>query len=299
MPLVAQADRDLLEALHAGIAKRDLARVQQALASGADPNAAFRGRRPLDELRFPSEVHRRIVDVLLDAGARLEETRYAPPLGLVTAAADAQPRIVEQLLAQDVDVDHVGILPHTQVGMKRFTPLQAAIYVSGVSDHYDPHSRQAYRDVVLRLLEAGADPMANVREDTTLHHAAAACDAEVIEALLRAGAEPNARERHHERTPLFTAVDGLCPEAVGPLVAAGAEPDAEDASRRTPLSYLLRKAVIAREHVEITRALLAAGAQMPPDLDALRLDANKNRLAGAELLALLEAADPGPAARAH
>jgi len=282
----AEADAGV-RALHDAILQRDIEAVRRQLDSGVDPDAELRGERPLDRVRFPSTTHREIAAALLDAGAQLDGTRYNPPLGLVVAAADAQPRVVDRLLERGVEVDFIGILPHHQVGMKRFTPLQAAIYVSGTGEHYDRASRDAYRRVVARLLSAGADPMANSREDTTLHHAAQSCDRRIVDAVLRAGGRVDARERYQQRTPLFSAIDGLCPEAAELLLRAGADPDALDSQRRTPLASILGKKVLAREHVEIAKLLLEAGAERPSGEAQRTLERNHNRVAGRELSELL------------
>ncbi|MFC1654798.1 ankyrin repeat domain-containing protein [Myxococcota bacterium] len=91
--------------------------------------------------------------------------------------------------------------------------------------------------IVDLLLERGApvDVQANKTLWTPLHILACAGDqAGIALSLVKAGADPNARDRWG-RTPLhWFAMDGDC-EAVDVLIDAGADPDAQDLDGFTPL----------------------------------------------------------------
>lgn len=108
----------------------------------------------------------------------------------------------------------------------RETPLHAALCKAG---------RPAYNLVVEVLLNSGANPNAatnpdietdafmrdcRTRGETPLHRAAAFGDAEVIERLLRAGAQVDARDAHGE-TPLGWASWHLRPGRILKLLCYG------------------------------------------------------------------------------
>ena len=113
--------------------------------------------------------------------------------------------------------------------------------------------------VVQALLAAGADPNAryNEHEWTLLHRAIRANkDPAVVRALLAAGADPDARYAD-EGTSLHHAVffnEKL--ELVQALLATGTDPNARDEGERTPLHWAVRKS----EDPAVVQALLAAGA---------------------------------------
>jgi len=80
---------------------------------------------------------------------------------------------------------------------------------------------------------------------------------EVVKALLKEGADPNAREDLWERTALhWAARNSTNPVTVKVLLAAGAELNARDDWKHTPLHL----AALRNENPEVVEALLAAGA---------------------------------------
>ena len=90
-------------------------------------------------------------------------------------------------------------------------------------------------------------------------------DPALIEVLLVAGAEVNARTEHRQHTPLhLVAMNGADPAAMEALLAAGAEVDARDNEGATPLH-----SAAAYSRGEVVEALLAAGAD-PNARDAHR-----------------------------
>jgi ankyrin repeat protein len=116
-------------------------------------------------------------------------------------------------------------------------------------------------DVVLRLLDANADVDLPNNQGWTPLHCSTFCgneakDVAIVEAILDAGADPNAVEPTYGETPLHYAVKATnSPEMVKLLIDAGADVNATSTSGDTPLQF-----AVAKGNSEIAEVLLAAGA---------------------------------------
>ena len=110
---------------------------------------------------------------------------------------------------------------------------------------------------VRACLAAGADPHGKQRDLTPLHNAATSSGhPEAIEALVAAGADPNAKGPA-DWTPLHIAAGSSDhPEVIKALVAAGADPMARGLIGETPLHL----AAGSSKHPEVIEALVVAGA---------------------------------------
>jgi truncated hemoglobin YjbI len=184
------------------------------------------------------------------------------------------------------DVDRALALADPACGALRFAGLLATMIDSGDS-------------VLLGYVGArvAADPaLAHERYAgwTLLHRAAAAGNTEMVEMLLRLGADPNARDGGGH-TPLYSVgnecrVEGGA-QVVRALVQAGASVDAADGVKRTtPLHMAAR-----RGNVEVAQALLDCGASIEACDSAgetpLRRAVNCDKVEVARLL-LERGADP-------
>jgi truncated hemoglobin YjbI len=162
----------------------------------------------------------RIVVVLLRLGADAQASDRSGHTPLHEAAGQGNVRIVALLL-------QVGADPNASDGYGH-TPLY------GVSNAY-PYDGAAGADVVSALVQAGAN--VHVREKVkgclALHMAARRGNVLVAQALLRHGADIEARDNYGD-TPLHRAVKCGQAEMVAFLLASGADGRAKGRNRQTP-----------------------------------------------------------------
>ena len=182
---------------------------------------------------------------------------------VLTAVYRGQAEIVELLRATGVELDAfdasaVGDLARVQA-LVDADPALASAYAA---DGFFPLGLAAFfhhPDVIRYLIEAGADVRAVARNPmavTALHSAAAdAGDRESALALIRAGADVNAKQRHGW-TPLHAAAQSGDRTLVEALLAAGADPSLAHDAGKTP-------ADLARERGDDDVARLLEGTPSP------------------------------------
>lgn len=214
--------------------------VQLLLASGADPNVCEgpEGTRPSSPLSGAAgNGHLEVVDVLLKAGARVDEV-CGDGTALHAAVSNGHEDVARRLINAGADAKALTGGGWTYL-------MLAAIAAEG--------------DTIPTLVDAGCPLEATrprVREaiddvdGETALMMAAGWDPAPTRALISAGANVNARDGEGA-TPLIHAVKGaVWTDQNGPtlpgrwhisividLLAAGADPDAADSSGRTALDY--------------------------------------------------------------
>ncbi len=218
-------EQELIEAIESN----SLARVQELLAAGANPNAR-KGKRSALEL-----VHHRRDDLLC---ALIEAGADGRGQGLVWAARTGRLATVEALIAQGADVNMVA---------PSGTPLQVACALG-------------HLEVAERLLRAGADPDAGSSISTPLLSALDGGHDRLALALLGAGANPRHTPRFGRLPPLVLAAEQGRDEVLQALLEAGADPDEPGPLKTDRVKAPPLLAAILGGHARAVRRLLAAGA---------------------------------------
>ena len=238
--------------------------VATLLAAGADVNAKTNsGYTPLHEAAQHSRVA--IVARLLAAGADVNARsglhQFETPLHI--AAGDGRATIVATLIAAGADVhakDRSGSTPlQVAVNPRRYTCCGVSVNPS----------------VVLLLLAAGADVNAeNNSGQTPLHDAVQYGRVAIVDTLITAGADVNAKGRFDGETPLHGAALMGKASIVSLLLAAGADVNAKTKTYHgrsgtrypggeTPLHYAaVSGRVRATLAATLIAALIAAGADV-------------------------------------
>lgn len=179
----------------------------------------------------------RLLDLMLDSGARIQAKDSFNGTGLIRAAERGFPTIIGRLLDAGIQVDHVNELG--------WTALHEAIILG--------RGTEPYERVVQQLIDAGADvELPSQRDGVRPIEHAERRGFTSIETLLRKAA----REMTPDTRLLSAASDGSV-VAVEAALADGADLEARDDRDRTAL--LLAS---AGDHVDAARLLVDRGADV-------------------------------------
>lgn len=255
------------QVLHAACQRGHSDIVRKQIKKGTDVN--FHGPHDATPLmRTIGNGHLETVAVLFECGAALHE-KSKIGTALHVAAATGDIGAAEMLINSGAEIN-------SSLGARVETPLHAA-------------SRESGKDMVLFLLDKGADIHAtDVGGWTALHHAAAIGNREVVQLLTSRGLDVNQPDAKgivpllmagrvmHEDTVLFLCDNGAhvnaCvngapllslaanaqdAEFVNIILKYGADANARDAAGETPLHTAARHG-----HADILRALLQGGSDM-------------------------------------
>lgn len=238
-------DADGETPLMAAVRARNMSRVKQLLAAGADPDVAGSGGQTALMLASPAPGQEGLdlSEVLIGASKNLDKADVRGMTALMTFAAQGRPDMAEALVDAGASVAAVDEKGQTPLFIASAYGLDAGL--------------------VKRLLkaEAGARaagktvPKANADGETPLMAASANGNVPVIRALVTGGSDLEARNSYG-KTALYRAADLGHPDAIRALAAAGAKVDAVDNDGVTALEAYAGS--FGRE--DAIRALLDAGA---------------------------------------
>ena len=237
--------------LHKAVLLKDNgALLAQLLALGENPNVLdYSGTSPLMVAAYCGSVAK--VEALLGAGAALNLRR--PQEGwtaLHAAAVEGHVEVTELLLAASLSSTSTKKSEFSSFFARGFTQCSGEVERGASS----PSSREASAST-----RKTCPPLAvvDVMDDLgkrPLHIAANHNHAQVVEVLLRAGADVNSRDKRGG-TPLFYAAREDSAEAVIALLKAGALPDIKNSS-----GYSALHVAVLKPAGVIVKALITAGA---------------------------------------
>ena len=212
--------------------------VERCLAAGAKANGYGHGRGiPLHHAAKHGTAE--MVDALLAAGANPDaRANTGPPLHVAVEHGTAE--MVAALVAAGADSSKRDRSNRTPFDLAKLRGDQGVLAVLLDADvdcfevwPSEDFFKTATAADVERCLAAGAKANGYGHgRGIPLHHAAKHGTAEMVDALLAAGANPDARA--NTGPPLHVAVEHGTAEMVAALVAAGADSSKRDRSNRTP-----------------------------------------------------------------
>ncbi len=233
------------EQLIVAIEAKDLKRVEELLAAGANPNA-----RKGDETAYQLVPHgaREIKYALIEAGADDPQLRHA----LVEVIGTGREETVRILISKGADVN---------VSTYAGTPIAVA-------------ARGGHTKIVELLIAAGADVDAGSGISTPLLAAIEHGYTDIALQLIAAGADPNRTSKYGGSQPISMAAAQGNPEIIRTLIAAGADVNAK-VSQIVLNRLVIQQAAIA--DLQAAFGAMESLGQVMESLDGLANDAEVPR----------------------
>ena len=215
--------------------RADAADISRCLEAGADVNARDKsGRAPLHLAAFFGKTPA-VVKALVDAGADIDarDKKGRTPLQFAKKFSKA-PAIVAVLKKAAGPPKKARVVTRK----RKIERQQKTSRVSCEGWNTPAFFRRAGAADILRCLKVKKADARNKYGRTPLHYAAQGEAPALVAALVKAGADPNARDTRGGWTPLHLAAwFGKTPAVVAALVDAGANPAARDKKGKTPSDY--------------------------------------------------------------
>lgn len=190
--------------------------------------------------------NRAVADVLLKAGAEIERPNIQGITPLGVAAMNRSPDMVEMLTENGADIDTTTPLGNLLLTAIQNYAEESALVIlekrpslaSGAA--LREAVRHGYENLTVKLLEAGMFEEGNAKNPPLLHMAATSDKISIARALLKYGADVNAKDTSGN-TALHQAADAYWNRDMLRFLADnGARPDIKNDTGETPLDLALR-----------------------------------------------------------
>ena len=251
--------------LHRLVAAGDVEGVKAALAHGADANARdAKGWTPL--MHVADKGQALLVPLLLKAGADPNSRLADGATALFIATVHGHSGIVDKLVAAGADPKIEG--PGGNTAEKLIARRTAKKkYDYGPGALHEALQANESPAIIKAMLDLGADPNELNKDGYTplfwlAEQDYGGADNDLIELLVKSGADVNFRYRNLKVTPLHVAAGRGKSSFVAALLKHGAEVNSADHEGATPLYWLADNGPVYTDLVEIAKQLLDRGADV-------------------------------------